>query len=120
MKKLFTSIFLAIALVACAGAPQTPQQTIYSATTSYNAAATVIIAYKALPACGQPTSPILCSKADVITKLKQADAAAYTALVEAEKVARMEGAGANAATALAAANGAIAALTSITASLSIK
>lgn len=118
--KLFVAILFSTILAACAGAPQTPQQTVYSVTTSYNAAATVIIAYKALPPCGQPTSPILCSKADVIVKLKQADSAAYTALVEAGKVARMEGAGANAATALAAANGAIAALTSITASLAVK
>ena len=113
-------LFAAI-LAACSSinTPTTPAQTIYQAESDYNAAATIVVAYKALPLCA-PASPPLCSKADVVDKLKQADTVAYNALVAAENVARTPGAGANAATAQLAAQQAIAALTTITATLAVK
>jgi hypothetical protein len=114
---LITSLLVAS---ACATQGGTPATTIYQVENSYNAAATVIIAYKALPPCGQPTSPILCSKAEIIAKLKTADAVAYDALVAAENTVRSPNAGANSQTAIVAAQQAIAALTSITATLAIK
>lgn len=119
MKRLFVSIILA-ALAACTTTPQTAQQTIYSATSTYTAAANIVVAYKALPRCGTPMATVICSRDDVIAQLKQADTVAYNALVAAERTARTPGAGANAATALAAANNAIAALTAITAQLQLK
>jgi hypothetical protein len=112
--------FLAGLFFGCAVTPTTPQQTIYQATTNYNAAATMVIAYKALPPCGQSTSPPVCSKPEIIQKLKDADNVAYNALVAAENTARTPGAGANAATALTAANQAIAALVAITSTLQVK
>ncbi len=118
MKRLIALLALAF-LAACATAPQTPQQTIYSATNSYNAAVTVALAYKALPACA-PTAPPICSRPDIVAKLKDADTVAYNALVAAENVARSPNAGANAQTALVAANQAIAAFAAITASLTVR
>lgn len=116
-KLLFLS--LAVALIgACTTTPQNPEQTIYQMTSNYNAAATVVIAYKALPPC--PAATVICSRADVIAKLKAADTVAYNALVAAENTVRSPGAGANAATAQIAAQQAIAALTAITSTLQTK
>jgi hypothetical protein len=117
--KLYT-ISVALALAACAGglSPTTPQQTIYTVTSDYTAAATVVLAYKALPVC--PAATALCKDPAIVQKLRDADTIAYNALVAAENTARTPGAGANAATALVAANQAIAAFTAITATLSVK
>lgn len=106
-----------LALAACSSAPTTPAQTIYQVESDYNAAAQVILAYKALPACGTPTSPPLCSQASVIAQLKQADTVAYNAIAAAEAVARSPNAGANAATATLAAQQAVQALTAISSQL---
>jgi hypothetical protein len=116
--KRIASIFLAVLLAACATGITTPQQTIYQATADYNAAASIVIAYKALPPC--PAATVVCSDAAVVVRLKQADTVAYNALVAAEATARTPGAGANAATALVAANQAIAALTAISSALTVK
>lgn len=118
MKRLIAALALAI-LAACTTTPQTPQQTIYTATNTYNAAVTVALAYKALPACS-PTAPPICAKPEIVAKLKEADTVAYNALVAAENVARSPNAGANAQTALIAANQAIAALAAITATLTVR
>lgn len=118
MKRIIAALFLSITIAACSVAPTTPQQTIYQATTDYNAAATIVIAYKALPPC--PATTAICADAGIVAKLKQADTVAYNALVAAENTARTPGAGANAATALVAANQAIEALTAITSTLQVK
>jgi hypothetical protein len=121
--KLYRSIALALALAilaACATQPQTAQQTVYLATADYNAAARIIIAYKALPKCGSPAATVICSRDDVIAQLKAADTVAYEALKAAETTARSPGAGANAQTAIVAANQAIAALARVTAQLNLK
>ena len=111
-------IVLSVMLAACGSTPTTPQQTIYQVTANYNAAAQIIIAYKALPPC--PAATFLCSEANIVDKLKQADNVAYEALKAAEATARTPGAGANAATALVAANEAVAALTAISSILTTK
>lgn len=116
----FVSLVFALALAACAAVtPQTPQQTIYQASSAYASAAQVVIAYKALPPCAA-TSTVLCQRPDVVARLKAADNVAYESLKAAENVARTPGAGANLDTALVAANQAISALTAITSTLQVK
>ena len=121
LKRAALAAVLALGIAACANnAPTTPQQTIYEVEGAYNDAATVIVAYKSLPTCGSPGATALCSKPEVIAQLKQADNAAYNALVAAETTARTPGAGANAQTALVAAQQAVAALTAISSTLQVK
>lgn len=108
----------AVLLASCSSAPTTPAQTIYQVESDYNAAAQVVVAYKALPTCA-PTTTVLCSKPEVIAQLKQADTVAYNAIVAAEAVARSPNAGANGATATLAAQQAVAALTAISSQLQI-
>lgn len=119
MKRLIAVFALAL-LAACSTTPQTAQQTIYTVTNSYVAAGKIVQAYVTLPRCGSPMATAICSRDDIIAQLKSADTVAYNALVAAEKVARAPGAGANAQTAVDAANQAIAALTAITAQLNPK
>lgn len=109
-----------IAACASSAVPQTPEQSIYQVKADYNAALTIAVAYKNLPPCGAPTSPILCSKASVVAQLQHADNVAYPAIKAAEDTVRTPGAGANAQTAIVAANQAVAALTAITAALATK
>jgi hypothetical protein len=116
--KTLAALLLSAILAACAVTPQSPAQTIYQLTSNYNAAATVIIAYKNLPPC--PAATALCSDPAIVAKLKQADQIAYSALVAAENTVRTPGAGANAATAAVAAQQAIAALAAIAATLQTK
>jgi hypothetical protein len=117
--KAIIALILAALLAACTVTPTTPAQTIYQVESDYNAAAQIIIAYKALPSCALANHPLACSSLDVIAKLKAADTVAYNAIVAAENTARTAGAGANAATALVAAQQATQALTSITSTLNI-
>ena len=113
---LLTCIFLS----ACSTTPSDPAQTIYQVQNNYSAALIVAVAYKALPPCSVPNAPVLCSKADVVTQLQRADNIAYPALQAAQHTVRTPGAGANAQTAIFAAQEAVAALTSITATLQVK
>jgi hypothetical protein len=112
--------FLVIALLAgCSttGTPQDPAQTIYALQSGYATALTVAVAYKGLPPC--PTT-VICSSPKVVTQMQQADDLAYAAIKAAETTVRTPGAGANQQTALVAAQQALAALTSITATLQVK
>lgn len=121
MKRLpifIAGIVLAV-LAACTTTPTTPAQTIYQVESNYAAALTVAVAYKNLPPCGQAAAPLLCSRADVVRKLQLADEVAYPALQAAQNTARSPGAGANAQTAVLAAQQAVAALTAITATLEV-
>ena len=123
MKRITQLVFAtlaAFALFACSTAPTTPQQSIYQLESNYNAAAQIVLAYKALPTCGGVATTVLCSKPEVIAQLKQADNVAYSALVAAENTVRTQGAGANANTAMVAAQQAIQALTAISAALQVK
>lgn len=122
MKRIFACIIAAGVLAACsvAGVQLTPEQSVYQLKNDYNAALTVAVTYKSLPPCGLATSPLVCSRADVVGKLQQADNVAYPAILAAENTVRTPGAGANAQTAITAATQALAALTSITATLATK
>lgn len=117
--KWITSIVLAVLLAACASTPQTPAQSVYAVQGAYATALSAAVSYKQLPACA-PTSPGLCSNPDVVLKLQKADDVAYAALTAAQNIVRTPGAGANATTAIAAANQAVQALVAITSTLGVK
>jgi hypothetical protein len=121
MKRLFFAALLAV-VTGCASTatPQDPAQAIYVLKSDYRTALTVAVAYKALPPCEQPAAPVLCSKATVVTQIQKADDIAYQAIQAAETTVRTPGAGANAQTALVAAQQALVALTTITAQLAVK
>lgn len=61
---------------------------VYAAKLGYEAALTVAVQYNALPRCGRPTSPPICSSADLVVQLRKADAAASTTLDAAENIVR--------------------------------
>ena len=121
MKRLIGALLLAFALagLGCATTPQTPAQSVYQVQGSYAAALQIAVTYKQLPAC-QQGGPVLCSDKAIVAKLQQADDAAYAALTAAQNIVRTPGAGANAQTAIVAAQQATAALASITATLKVQ
>lgn len=121
MRTKLAILLLSALLAACtASPPQNPQQAIYQLKSSYNAALQVAVAYKNLPPC-QPATPevVICSKPDVVRKLQEADRVAFPAIQAAENTVRSPGAGANPQTALVAAQQALQALTTITATLKV-
>ena len=122
--RILVASMLCAIVAACSTMGTTPQQSIYQLTANYNAGASIVLAYKGLPACapGQPGQlPVRrCSNTEVMGKLRHADEVAYQALVAAEKTVRTPGAGANADTALIAAQNAIQALNAIAATLQVK
>jgi hypothetical protein len=118
--RMLLVLALAALVFACATAPQTPAQSVYAAQGAYASALTVAVAYKQLPTCDQAPRPTLCSDKAVVAKLQAADDVAYAALSAAQNIVRTPGAGVNVQTAIAAAEQAVAALTSITATLGVK
>lgn len=110
---------LLVLLAACASTPQTPAQSVYQVQGSYAAALQIAVTYKQLPPC-QAGGPVLCSDAAVVKKLQTADDAAYAALTAAQNVVRTPGAGLNAQTAIVAAQQAVQAMSSITATLKVQ
>lgn len=117
MKKYLAG--MALVLAACVSTPQTPQQSVFAAKQSYAVALTVAVAYKRLPLCA-PTAPPLCHKTEVVAQLQKIDTASSALLDAAETTVRAPGAGANAATAILAAEQAVAAFTTITSALAVK
>ena len=122
MKRLIGALLLAFALagLGCATTPQTPAQSVYQVQGSYAAALQIAVTYKQLPNCAKPDAPVLCSNAQVVAQLQKADDVAYAALTAAQNTVRTAGAGANVQTAIVAAQQAVAALTSITATLKVQ
>lgn len=122
--KLFIAILLAT-LAACAPVPAgqslTPQQQVFQIESNYKAALDIANAYVALPRCGQPTSPPLCSKSETIIALQKANATVMPLLAAAQKTVTdptVSSGGAQAAV-TAAANAQVA-LSQITATLTVK
>lgn len=124
MKLFLASLLVALAAACASSAPTTPAQTIFQIESDYNAAAQIVLVYKALPRCGTTDASgariVLCSDLDTINRLKIADNAVYASLVAAQRVALTPGAGANVATATLAAQQALQVLTAITATLPVK
>ncbi len=114
MKRIIASAFL-IVLMGCAGVTATldPQQAVYAAKQSYAVALTAAVAYKRLPQC--PTATKVCKDAKVIAQLQKIDDASAALLDGAEATVRSGGTGS--ALAITAAQQAVAAFTSITATL---
>ena len=120
MRKLLALLAIVVLTgFGCATSPQTPAQGVYAVQGTYATALTIAVAYKALPVC-QQGAPVLCSQPSVVATLQKADDAAFAALTAAQNIARTPGAGANAQTAIVAAQQAVSALTSITATLQVK
>lgn len=119
MRKVLAILALAI-LAACATTPTSPQQSVYAIQGAYAGALTVAVAYKHLPPCGQPASPVLCSQSSVVARLQRADDAAYPALQVAQGLVRTANFGPNVSTAIAAAQQAVNAFVSITQTLQVK
>lgn len=64
----------------------------YVAKSTYAGLLTVAVAYNERPRCGTPTSPPLCSDAEVVAQLRRASAAADAATQAAENAVRTMGA----------------------------
>lgn len=103
----------------CATTPQSPQQAVFAAKSNYAVALAVAVAYKKLPTCA-PTAPPLCSKPDIVATLQKVDTASSALLDAAENTVRTQVAGANAQTAIKAAEQAVSAFATITAALAVK
>lgn len=123
MKHSILSLAVAFAMAGCAvgtGQPQSPQTAVFAVRTSYAAALTAAVAYKRLPVCGTPVV-LPCSDPKVVTQLQKADDVASTALDSAENAVRTPGFGKDIAnSALTAANAALQAFLTITATLGVK
>jgi len=131
MKRLLAAAALAFvaACTSVGGTALTPAQSVYQLKSDYDAALTIAVTYKNLPPCGTTTNVpnvgaqkiVLCSDPKVVAQLLQADNVAYAAIQAAENTVRdptVSQSGAQAAT--VAAQQALAALTSITATLQTK
>lgn len=106
-------------LAGCAAARPgslTPESTVYATKSGYAVALQVAVAYKGLPACKTP--PVLpCSDPALVARLQKADTAAFATL-EAAELAVRSGGNTNARDrAIAAAEAAVAAFTSLTSSI---
>ncbi len=114
MKRLIGAFVLTL-VSACASVTATldPQQAVFAAKQSYAVALTAAVAYKRLPPC--PTATKVCKDAKVIAQLQKIDDASAALLDGAETTVRSGGG--NVQMAITAAQQAVAAFTSITATL---
>ncbi len=105
-------------LAGCA-TPESPQQSVFQAKSGYAVALTAAVAYKRLPDCTRAPQP--CSDKAVVAQLQRADTVASTALDSAENAVRTPGFGQSVvSSAVTAAQAALQAFTSITATLGVK
>lgn len=117
MKKLL--IVAALLLSACA-TPQSPQQAVFQAKSSYEVALTAAVAYRRLPACAVPVRQP-CSDKAVVAQVQRADKVAFDALGAAESAVRTPGFGDSViSSAVTAAQAALNAFVSITSTLEVK
>lgn len=91
MKKFLVLCILVVSFAGCAIQPSTPAQSVYALQSGYVGALTLAVKYKALPICGLPTSPALCSDAVILQNLQKADDVAYIALQAAQTAVRNPG-----------------------------
>lgn len=114
MKRLLAAFVLTL-VASCAGvtAPQSPAQAVFAAKQSYAVALTAAVAYKRLPAC--PAATKICSDPAVVAQLQKIDTASSALLDGAEATVRTGGG--NVQMAITAAEQAVSAFTTITATL---
>lgn len=109
---------LLLGVVACAVAPKSPAQSIYSIENNFRAALVIAVTYKELPKCGTTAVKQLCSDPKVVEKLRTTYDVANASLTAAQLTVR-SGQG-NAELAITAAQQAVIALTAITSTLEVK
>lgn len=121
MKARLMIAALAVALAGCAsGPPATPEAAVFAAKSSYEVALTAAVAYKRLPVCSA-TVKMPCSEPALVAQLQKADITASAALDAAETAARTPRVGTTATEkALDAARAALAAFSSLVATLGVK
>lgn len=113
------SLIVAVLLLSGCATPETPQQAVFQAKSSYAVALTAAVAYKRLPDCSRAPQP--CSDKAVVVQLQKADNVASTALDAAETAARSPGFGQDiVSTAVGSAKAALSAFLSITSTLGSK
>jgi hypothetical protein len=117
-------IALCLPLMACSTVglptPKTPAQSVFELKATEGAALAIAVQYRNLPPC--PTAAPICKTANVLTSLQAADNVAAGAIDNAERLVR-DPAFKDAPTtvkALEAANAAVVALTTLTATLKVK
>lgn len=116
---LFLSACTAGSTASTAAAPR-PDTVVYQAKAAYEVALTGMVAYAKLPRCA-PAAPTLCSSQPLLDQMERARTAARVTLDAAEGAVRTPGFGTDGiATAVAAAEAATKALTSITTLLPVK
>lgn len=114
--RYLASLLLAGVLLAACATPESPQQSVFQAKSGYAVALTAAVAYKRLPDCVRAPQP--CHDAKVLAQLQKADTVASTALDSAENAVRTPGFGSSViSSAVAAAQAALSAFTSITTTL---
>jgi hypothetical protein len=90
-----TCYLLFMALGACTSltppAPKTPAQAVFELKSAEGAALVIAAKYDALPPCGTPTSPVLCSDPKLVAKIRADDAVAAKAIDAAEAAAQTAG-----------------------------
>jgi hypothetical protein len=72
---------------------QDPAKAVFALKSAYAGILTVAVAYNKRPRCGTPNAGPLCSDANVIAQIREADNVAFAAINSAEKAVR--GLGAN-------------------------
>lgn len=96
MKTFLLVPVIVFALTSCSTLTtifETPQQTVFAAEASYEAALKVAVAYESLPRCTTPPVMALCSRADIVDVLRDADDSVAAAIDAAEKTVRTPGFG---------------------------
>ena len=81
MKKTLAALTLGVGLVlsGCAGwsAPETPEQIVFSAKSTYAGLAATAGVYESLPRCDEVEEKV-CSERDIVSAIRKADNAAYS------------------------------------------
>lgn len=116
------AMFVALcAFPGCASTPTNAQNAVYQAVADdYDTALDIAIAYDSLPACELPTAPVLCSNKSTVLAIKAAKDKASPLVKAAEQAVRDPNFdGNNVQKAIAIAQAAVAALTSITSTLKV-
>lgn len=117
MKKILAILCVSL-LFGCAVTPKSPAQAVFAAEQNYAVALSAAVAYKKLPPCVANAAVTLCADAKVVGQLQAADVAAYALLQGAQATVRTGGG--NVQLAVAAAEQAVLALSTIVKTLGVK
>lgn len=94
MRRFAFIVAAGLALSACASyvppAPETPEQAVFLAKSTYAVTLSTVAGYEALPRCGVG-APKVCSDPVTVDVIRKADDVAYAVLNEAEALVRTPG-----------------------------